>query len=141
MFPLAINAQDKFSINGKLDGLPEGSMVSLSDANTPGDTLAKATVKSGVFELNGSVKEPNLVNLNLDGVRRKAVLFIGNDNIKMQGKIDSVLDVRVMGSRTHDDFESFKQTFNPLFEQLTALGKKNECCNSYYKRRFFKYRV
>jgi peroxiredoxin len=122
--PLAIFAQKKFVISGSLTGLPEGSNVSLSNANTPDDTVARGVVKNGTFELRGTVAEPNLYQLNLDGVQKKSVLFIGNDNVSVSGDVATVQDLNVKGSSIHDDFEVFKKTFNPLFQELTAMGQR-----------------
>ena len=88
LVPFALAAQNKFVINGNLNGLPEGTSVSLSNANTAGDTLARTVVKSGgTFELRGTVAEPNLYQLNFDGVQKKSVLFIGNDMVNVAGDV------------------------------------------------------
>jgi peroxiredoxin len=124
LFPFALTAQDKFSIAGNVAGLPDGSSVTVSDINNPTDTLARTTVKSGTFELKGEVKEPNLLQLNFDGVKKKAVVFIGNDVVKISGTTEAIQDINVTGSKSHDDFEQFKKTFNPLFGKLGELGQK-----------------
>ncbi len=122
--PFFLSAQQKFNITGNLQGLPDGSSVSLSDANNPNDTLAKGIVEGGIFVLNGSVQEPNLFQLNLDGVQKKSILFIGNENVSLKGNVETIQDLSVTGSAVHDDFEEFKKIFNPLFQQLTVLGQK-----------------
>lgn len=124
LFPLMLTAQKKFSVSGNLPGLPDGSGVSLSNANSPTDTLAKGIVKNGAFELKGSVDEPNLYQLNLDGVQKKSILFIGNENVTVSGNIETVQDLQVQGSAVHNEFEQFKKTFNPLFQQLTEMGQR-----------------
>ncbi|MBL7700027.1 MAG: AhpC/TSA family protein [Chitinophagaceae bacterium] len=123
--PFALSAQKKFVISGNLQGLPEGSSVSLSNANDPNDTLAHSVVKAGgAFELQGSVAEPNLFQLNLDGVQKKSVLFIGNDKVSVNGDVAAIQDLAVRGSGVHDDFEEFKKTFNPLFQELTSMNQR-----------------
>jgi len=124
LFPFALSAQDKFSIAGNVQGLPDGSSVTVSDINNPTDTLARATVTSGAFELNGALKEPNLLQLNFDGVKKKAVVFIGNEKVKVNGTTEAIQEISVTGSRVHDDFEQFKKTFNPLFGKLGELGQQ-----------------
>lgn len=125
LVPFALSAQQKFVISGNLQGLPEGTPVSLSNANDPGDTVARGVVKSGgAFELQGSLTEPNLFQLNLDGVQKKSVLFIGNEKISVSGDVAAVQDLSVSGSRVHKDFEEFKTTFNPLFQELTAMNQR-----------------
>ncbi|HUQ66381.1 MAG TPA: TlpA disulfide reductase family protein [Flavitalea sp.] len=146
--PFALSAQKKFVINGNLNGLPEGTAVSLSNANVPDDTLARSVVKSGgAFELRGTVAEPNLYQLNFDGVQKKSVLFIGNDLVNVSGDVQTIQDLTVKGSEIHNDFEEFKKTFNPLFQELTAMGQrinrtpslqKNDSVMSAYKSHLVK---
>jgi peroxiredoxin len=124
LVPFALSAQKKFKISGNLQGLPEGSAVSLSNANNPEDTLAKGKVKDGVFELHGTIAEPNLYQLNLDGVQKKSILFIGNDNVSVSGDVSTIQDLAVKGSDVHDDFEKFKKIFNPLFQELSVMGQR-----------------
>ena len=125
LVPFALSAQKKFVINGNLSGLPESSAVSLSNANTPDDTVARGIVKAGgTFELRGSVAEPNLYQLNFDGVQKKFTLFIGNDMVNVSGDVETIQDLQVKGSEVHNDFEQFKKTFNPLFQELTAMGQR-----------------
>ena len=125
LVPFALTAQKKFVINGNLNGLPEGTAVSLSNANTGGDTLARTVVKSGgTFELRGTVAEPNLYQLNFDGVQKKSVLFIGNDMVNVAGDVQTIQNLTVKGSAFHDDFEEFKKIFNPLFQELTEMGQR-----------------
>ncbi len=139
LFPFVLGAQDKFSIAGNVQGLPDGSSITISDINNPTDTLARSTVKGGVFELKGSVKEPNLLQLNFDGIKKKAALFIGNEKVKISGNSEALNEIKVTGSPVHDDFEQFKSTFNPLFEKLGELGQqinsssvKNDSLNAVY---------
>ncbi|MBO9572231.1 MAG: AhpC/TSA family protein [Chitinophagaceae bacterium] len=123
-FPLALIAQDKFTVTGNVQGLPDGSAVSISDINNPQDTLARSTSKAGMFELSGTVKEPNLLQVNFNGVQKKAVVFIGNEKVNLNGSTEALQEVKVTGSRAHDDFEEFKTIFNPLFAKLSELGQK-----------------
>jgi peroxiredoxin len=125
LFPVALFAQKKFVINGNLSGLPESSAVSLSNANTPDDTVARGIVKAGgTFELRGTVDEPNLYQLNLDGVQKKFTLFIGNDIVNVSGDVQTIQQLQVKGSKVHNDFEEFKKIFNPLFQELTLMGQR-----------------
>ncbi len=130
VFPLALQAQNSFLITGNIQGIPDGSAVSLSNANAPADTVSRGTVKNGTFELKGSVDEPNLYQLNLDAVQKKAILFIGNENILLKGDAASLQDLVVTGSKTESDFEEFKNTFNPLFQQLTTMSRQLNAQNA-----------
>ena len=126
IFPVIALAQQKqknFLINGRIEGLPENSIVSLSDVNSPGDTLSKVKVTNGSFLLKGTVKEANLYQMNFHGVQKKSMLFMGNENISVNGTIQKVQEFQVKGSRYHADFVEFQKTFNPLFQKLSQMNQ------------------
>ncbi len=128
--PIALfsNAQTKpgegFSIRGKVAGLAEQSMVTVTDVNSPTDTLARAAVKNGAFVLAGKMAEPNLVQLNFDAVQKKTILFIGNEKLEVSGNADNLQELAVNGSAVHADFMNFQGIFNPLFRRLSELNQQ-----------------
>lgn len=119
-------AQQGFLIKGQVTGVPDKAVVSLSDANVPTDTLARAVIKGGVFELKGLIKEPNLYMLNFDGAQKKTVLFMGNEQLTVKGSADNMRALEIKGSAIHQDFQEMQQTFDPLFvtvnQQAAALN-------------------
>ncbi|HUP11993.1 MAG TPA: TlpA disulfide reductase family protein [Niastella sp.] len=124
LIPGAVMAQQKgFVITGSVTGLADKSKVSLVDMNKPTDTLARGVVNKGTFVLKGSIGEPNLHQLNFDVAAKKSVLFIGNENITINGNIENVQQLEVKGSAVNNDFNEFQKVFNPLFQTLTTLNK------------------
>src|SRR5687767_2620451 len=117
---LAWAQSDKKSleVTGNIAGLPGRSGVYLADVNEPTDTVAFAVAKDGNFVLKATVKEPGLHYLNFIETKKKALLFIGNDKVKVTGDITDMKSVKVTGSASHDDFMAFQNHFNPIFEQL-----------------------
>lgn len=125
LLPLGLLAQQKgFVITGNVTGVPDNSLVTLTDVNNAADTLAKAEVTKGAFVLKGTIKEANLHQLNFAGPQKKAILFIGNDNITVKGDIENIQQFEVKGSASHADFMTFQGIFNPLFQKLTALNQQ-----------------
>ncbi len=125
--PVALFAQQVqkgFTISAKVTGLPENSVVSVSDVNSPKDTAAKATVKNGAFVLKGSVQEPNLYYLNLAGAQKRAVVFLGNDQVTVSGDANDLQKLTIKGSPSHDDFMKFQETFNPRFQLLSGMAQQ-----------------
>ena len=119
------SAQKKgFVINGTITGLADKSVVSLTDVNNPTDTLASGTVQNGSFVLKGTIEEANLHQLNFAGGQKKAVLFMGNENMTVKGSIDNVQQLDVKGSAINSDFMEFQNTFSPLFRQLTEMNQR-----------------
>jgi thiol-disulfide isomerase/thioredoxin len=127
IFPIFAQAQkpkdSSFVMNGELKGLPEKSEVYLTDGNNIKDTLARAYVKNGSFVLTGHIPEPNVYELNFGGVRKKTVLFIGNDKIRITGNSENLKDIEVTGSPSQNDFMDFQNTFNPYITHLNALSQ------------------
>ncbi|HUR12301.1 MAG TPA: TlpA disulfide reductase family protein [Flavitalea sp.] len=127
LFSFSGFAQQKFAgftVSGKISGLPEKSLVTFTDVNNPADTLARAFITGGTFTLKGTVAEPNLYQLNFHGVQKKSVLFIGNESIGVSGDVNQAQQFTVKGSRFHNDFVQFQNTFNPLFQNLNELNKE-----------------
>jgi len=123
ILPMLAVAQNKLHITGKIKGIAEGEAVSLTDVNRPADTLAKGKVSNGVFELNATLKEAMMLNINL-GANRKLITFLDNSQVRIEGNIDQLQQVKFNGSTLHNDFRDFKTTFDPLFEKLTRQSQQ-----------------
>ncbi len=119
-----VHTKPGFTITGTIKGLKENGVVTLTDLNNTSDTLARTLVKKGVFVLKGFIAESNLFSLNLHGVQKKSVLFIGNETIVIKGDADAIQNLEVKGSLTHNDFIEFQNFFNPLVQRLSDLNQK-----------------
>jgi peroxiredoxin len=124
LLPFGALAQKQLTINGKVTGLKEQSMVYLVDVNTPTDTLAKTRVKNGQFVLQGSLREATMVNLGFVDSKKKALMFLDNGAISVSGDLNDVQKLKVTGSATQRDYEAFQDIFTPLFEKYTAINKQ-----------------
>ena len=123
LFPvISFGQTGRFTITGTVTNLKEGTQISLSDVNNPTDTIAKGKLVKGTFVLKGTVQEPNLYHLNLDAAKKKIMLFIGNENVTVKGDASKLQEIQVSGSSSHKDFVAFQETFNPKFQQLSALS-------------------
>ena len=121
--PLAMMAQTKgFTITGNVEGVSDNSKVTLTDVNNATDTLAKTVVNKGTFVLSGNIKEPNLHQLNFEASQKRALLFIGNENITVKGSIDKINELEVKGSAIHNDFLEFRTIFDPLMIKLNEMN-------------------
>lgn len=112
-----------FRITGNITGLKDKSVVALTDANKPTDTLTRTTVKGGEFILTGQVAEPNLYVLNFIQAKKKTTIFIGNENVQLSGDVENLAAIKATGSPSEIDFLTFQQIFNPLFAQMNQLSQ------------------
>jgi peroxiredoxin len=116
-------AQGGLTLTGTIKGLANGTTVSLVDINKPTDTLAKAKVINGVFNLKKKLDEPMLTNLvYMPG--KNSVLFLDNSTVKISGDVAEPTKVKVTGSTIHNDFMEFQNIFNPLFQGLMAMNNQ-----------------
>jgi peroxiredoxin len=123
-----------FHIEGHVKGISEKSLVSITDANKPTDTLARGQVKGGMFILNGHVNEPSLIVLNFLSAQKKYSLFIGNETVTINGDIENLSALQVKGSGSEADFMVFEQTFNIYFAQLNQLSQLSNSPDAASKR-------
>ena len=123
VLPVFAVAQNKLTITGKIKGIKEGILVSLTDVNKPADTIAKAKVKKGVFILQQELKEPMLLNINM-GTDKTLMTFLDNSSVKVSGDIAEIKNSRITGSKTHNDFRDFKNIFDPKFDKLMKINQQ-----------------
>lgn len=121
--PLFVVAQKGLTLSGKITGLKEGSLVTLTDINKPTDTLAKGKVqKDGAITIKGTFKEPALVVMNFEG--KQSNFFLDNSTAKISGNAADPKSLKITGSPSQAAFEDFQGRFNPLFQSLTNVGQQ-----------------
>jgi peroxiredoxin len=62
--------------------------------------------------------------LNFNGVQKKGILFLSNDNIAVTGNIQNIQSLDIAGSKIQRDFKEFQKIFNPLFQKLTEMSQQ-----------------
>jgi peroxiredoxin len=127
LLPVTLFAQPsgKFSIQGSLIGLPDGTVISLRDQNPEQTTpIATATAKAGKFTMQGDLPQSNLYFLNYAGTEQRLFVYLEPGNIRLNGHKDSLLAARVTGSAAHDAFTAFNMEFSTLFGKVSALAQQ-----------------
>lgn len=121
LFPVVAPAQ-KLTLNGTIEGMPDNTKIILLDLEKSSAVIAQATSKSGSFTLSGKVDGPSILGL-MAGDSLKTALFLGNDDVKVTGKMQQKMDDwKFTGSKTQDDFTEFQNLFVPEFERINQLG-------------------
>jgi peroxiredoxin len=123
LLPSFAMAQNKLTITGKVKGIKEGQLISLTDVNRPADTIAKAKFSNGAFVLKGELKEPMILSINM-GDKKSLMTFLDNSSVKVTGDINQLNEIKLSGSQLHNDFKDFKKTFDPLFEKLMRMNQQ-----------------
>lgn len=122
-FPVVAFSQKKLKVSGKIVGLADSTIVSITDVNNAKDTLGQAVAKNGSFSFSTILPEPMLVNFNLSP-SLKATYFFDNTSVKLNGKVTDLKNMKVTGSHSQTVFTIFQKKFNPLFEELSRLNQQ-----------------
>lgn len=120
---LLVVAQQSFTINGSIKGIPENTTIQLKNEDLVIPLLVAGPVKQGKFELKGKVEEANIYLLTYPGNKQRLTIFMDNSNITIKGSADSLSKAIVTGSPANDQFNEFNTEFNPLFDKLTKIAK------------------
>lgn len=116
----AQNNKKGFDINGKLDGVADGTEIRLI-RNGENMELAKTTVLKEKFLLKGTVKEPVLCFLII-GTNNSTEIYVENSKITVGDDKNQPGKYVINGSATHREFTDFTKVFVPLFQQLSSLA-------------------
>ncbi len=73
---LGLAQQNGFVVNGAMGGVKDKSLVYLTNANNPTDTISKSVVSNGKFQLTGKLSEPGFYNINFSSVQKKGCCFL-----------------------------------------------------------------
>ena len=121
LLPIAVTAQKGYTIKGNIKGLKDSTLVFLQNAQ--GNTLAQDYAKNGLFSLAGKLEAPELFQLSFIGYKEGVELFMGNDNVAVNGEAVKLKSAAVLGSTLQVDYKSFVQGFVPMSEKIDKLAK------------------
>lgn len=98
-----------FTIKGEIEGLKNGSVLYLTLASSPKDTVCKAISNGSSFTLKGSVEgEANYFFLRMDSAKNKTkvsnALWLINSDLTVLGKISDWKRLALSGSEPHDEY-------------------------------------
>lgn len=131
----SLSAQTNFRLKGSISGMPDSLRVVLTDVEDPnGDfrTVATSFVSNGAFELNGDLKAPAMCTLYVQryvpsrdeyatSFSTRVMAEPGAMMLSTEVPFDSLRNkrdverhVRIDGSRSHSQFDSYLKTLMDL---------------------------
>lgn len=110
----------KLSINGNLKNLPDGTSIKLIDgmANKPVDS-AKSV--DGKFTIGAKVENPSIYVLLFTPVNAQPAqipVFVGNDQLEIQGDLREAQTMQYKGSATQDLYLNYMKILTPKIQSL-----------------------
>lgn len=127
--PILMNAQNKkgakkFVISGTVIGFPDGTPVSFLDDQT-GQPVEQTKIKNGKFVIEGKMDVPSFKVLVFNNQPPAIPFFLENSNIKISGNKDSLQALTITGSKSHDEFASYKKLMTPYAGLFAENAESN----------------
>jgi peroxiredoxin len=119
--PTAAPVAGGYSIVAKIDGLADGTKVSMLNGNT-GAAEQTATVKNGIFEMAGKMQSADFRLLSINSQPPYLPIFLDNSNVKITGSQADFAKAVVSGSMSHNDFSRFLKQTQPYQDMFDGRG-------------------
>ena len=116
--------QPGFKIDVKLEGA-EGKILLEKRGPAAWIPVDTADIVDGAAILEGAVEYPGDYYLSVVGQRPKTIIFIENNKMSVTGHADSLNQVVVTGSATHDEFAAMEKQINEISEKYMALYQES----------------
>ena len=101
------------NLQGKLTNVKDASTVSLIDGVTSKELISGKSVAGG-FSLQTQLEYPSLLILSIEGLAQKIPVFVGNENVSIEGDVQNIASINITGSLSHDVYNVYMNSLNPL---------------------------
>ncbi len=123
---VACSQAPKFTVNGNIDGLPDGTIYLKQRIGGEVITLDSTNSSGGKFVLQGSVAVPDIYAVVL-GERKQIPIILENKPIQITGKSDDFKSITVTGSASQDEMKALENKGAELNTKSREIfGKYNE---------------
>lgn len=114
-----------FVINGNAEGVYNGIRVYLKNLDEQGREifLDTAIVMDGKFTLKGSVEEPSIHFISVDGTQGNAILMLENSEIDVEINKQNLLESKISGSESHEGYAAFEEGIKKIREEGREVMK------------------
>lgn len=121
VFIFACKSEPRFVIKGNIAGSDSITFVLQKREAGKIVTIDSAVSKRGSFTMKGSVGYPDLVQLVALNTPYRTSFYIENSPITITGKLDSLFNAAITGSKTQDEYVSLIESNKPLSEKYSGL--------------------
>ena len=117
------------NLQGKLTNIKDAATVTLIDGVSSKELVSVKSV-AGNFSLQTTLEFPSLLVLSIDGVPQKMPVFVGNENVLVEGDVQNMASINVTGSVSHDIYNLYMNALNPkmmpyITNMQAASAEKN----------------
>lgn len=112
--------QEGYEIEVNLEGA-DGSVLLERRGESEWIPVDTADITDGKAVLNGKVDFPEDLYLSVLGQRAKTVVFVENTDMTVEGNVDSLENVTVTGSATHEEYSEVNRELQRIGGEYMAL--------------------
>ncbi|MGV3459314.1 MAG: redoxin domain-containing protein [Flavobacterium sp.] len=121
-------AENEFEIEGKIDKSLDGKNVILEKQGgymgfVPVDT---AKVENGKFVFKGTVTDPELHFVNIEGMQGKVELILEHGEIELDVDKDSIFKTKQGGTFNNEKLNEYYTDINKIRKKMIDFQKKNQ---------------
>lgn len=119
--------KNEFIINGKVDGLKDGTVVYLQKQDSTGNTSAIDTVKieKNKFTFTGPIKDTDIYLIQIENTQGKVPLVLETGEIDVKVNKDSLQLAQVTGTYNNDELNGYRTDQGKLQKKMMKFQKDN----------------
>jgi len=118
----ACSTEPHYVINGNIDGADSVTFLLQKRADGNIVTIDSAVSLKGSFKMKGgSVKYPEMVLLVARNTRMRTSFYLENSEITITGKLDSLYNAKITGSKTQDEYTGIINSSKLIEEKYSQV--------------------
>lgn len=123
-------APDGYTLRGTISGLPSDRVLLQIRKGGAWITVDSVMAAGGTFEMTGQVDVPAMMYLRFRGVSGSVPVFMENASITMTGSTDSLDQIHISGSVSHDEYTAYMAAKEALYQQYEDLSEQYRLADS-----------
>lgn len=112
-----------FVVNGNIAGSDSVTFLLQKRGPARYETIDSVVSKKGIFKMTGTVEYPEMVILTAMNTMNRMAFFLENTTIDINGKLDSLSNAKITGSKTQDEYKTFLDADKILSDKYSGLYK------------------
>lgn len=116
-----------YKIFGTINNLPDGNIYLKQSVEGVWQDIDTVKSTAGTFTILGKVMQPEMYRIVIADTLPYISLFVDNREITIAGHLDSLKNVKISGSKAHEEYEAFWGSLRPFTTALDSIE------NEYYK--------
>lgn len=119
-----------FTVNGDIQGADSITFLLQKSEGGKFVTIDSAFAKQGSFKMKGgAVKYPEMVMLTAKNTPMRTSFYLENSDITITGKLDSLFNAKVTGSKTQDEYRGLINENKALSDKYSKIYNDYQLAN------------